>query len=50
MSVHAWIENVKARVWELGPSLRGASDELGLVAGDANKSMTTYICNFMVGF
>ena len=27
-----------------GASLRGASDELGPVAGDANKSMKTYIC------
>jgi hypothetical protein len=27
-----------------GASLRGASDELGLAAGDANKSIKTYIC------
>ena len=30
--------------WVPGASLRGAGDKLGLVAGDANKSMTTYGC------
>jgi hypothetical protein len=35
----------KPRVWEPGASLRGAGDELGLVAGDANKSMTTYVAH-----
>ncbi len=41
----------KPRVWELGASLRGAGDELGPVAGDANKSITTYValiqCTFV---
>jgi hypothetical protein len=37
------METEAPRLWELGASLRGAGDELGLVAGDVHKSMTTYV-------